>query len=93
MGRMRFLPKVVTVCSKEKEGFNCKNNHGCCKSANFRLDNISKFNCRTLVVFVVIYLIRVEVEKGSFGIEAFQIVCPITIQLVVNPYQCSYLLH
>ncbi len=70
MGCVRFPPKAVTVCSGEEKGFDCKYNHGCGKSANFRLDNISKFNCRTLVVLVVIYLIRVGVEKGPIGPEA-----------------------
>lgn len=50
MGRVRFPPKAVTVFSKEKEGFECKNNHGRGKWANFWLDNISKINCRMLVV-------------------------------------------
>ena len=50
MGRVRFPPKAVTVCSKEEEGFDCKNNHRRGKSANFRLDSISNINCRTLVV-------------------------------------------
>ncbi len=74
-----FPPKAVTVCSGEEEGFNCKNNHGCGKSANFWLDNIRKFNCRKLVVLVVIYLIRVGVEKGLIGLKALQIVCTITM--------------
>ena len=51
MGCVRFLLKAVTVYSREKEGFNYKNNHGHGKSANFRLDNISKMNCRILVVW------------------------------------------
>ncbi len=93
MGHVRFPPKAVTVYFREEEGFDCKNNHGCGKSANFRLDNISKFNSRTLVVFVVIYLIRVGVEKGSIDPKALQIVYPITMQLVVNSYQRSHLLH
>ena len=50
MGRERFSPKVVIVCSKEEKGFDCKNNHRCGKLANFRLDDISKMNCKTLVV-------------------------------------------
>ena len=41
---VRFPPKAVTVCFGEEERFDCKNNHGCGKSPNFRLDNISKFN-------------------------------------------------
>ncbi len=93
MGSVRFPPKAVTVCSEEEKGFDCKNNHGWGKSANFRLDNISKFSCKTLVVLVVIYLIRVGVKKGLIGPEALQIVCPITMQLVVNSYQRSHLLY
>ena len=50
MRRVRFLPKAITICSGEEEGFDCKNNHGCGILANFRLDNISKINCKTLVV-------------------------------------------
>ncbi len=93
MGRVRFLPNAVIVCSGEEEGFDYKNNHGCRKSANFRLDNISKFNCKMLVVLVVIYFIRVGVEKSPKGLEALQIVCHITMQLVVNSYQRSHLLY
>ncbi len=90
---MRFPPKAVTVYSGEKKGFDCKKNYGCGKSANFRLDNISKFNCRTLVVLVVIYLIRVEVKKSLICPEAPQIIRFITMQLVLNFYQRSHLLH
>ena len=50
MGCVRFPPKAVTVCFGKEEGFDCKNNHGCGKSANFRLDNISKFNYETLII-------------------------------------------
>lgn len=50
MGHMRFLPKDVNIYSKEKNGFDYKNNHKCSKSANFQLDNISKSNCRILVI-------------------------------------------
>ncbi len=93
MERVRFPPKAVTVSSRKEEGFNFKNNHGSGKSANFRLSNISEFNCRMLVVLVVIYLIMVGVEEGLIGPEALQIVYPITMQLVVNSYQRSYLLY
>ncbi len=86
MRRVRFLPKAVTVCSGEEKGFDCKNNHGSGKSANFWLDNISKFNSKTLVVLVVIYFIRVGVEKSSICPEAPQMVYSITMQLVVNSY-------
>ena len=48
--RVRFLPKVVIVCSGEKKGFDYKNNHGYGKLTNFWLNNISKINCRMLVV-------------------------------------------
>ena len=50
MGRVRFLPKTIIVCSGKDKGFNFQKNHGCGKSANFWLDNISKFNYRMLVV-------------------------------------------
>lgn len=50
MRYMRFLPKAITVYSREKKIFNCKNNHKYGKLANFWLDNISKINCRTLIV-------------------------------------------
>ncbi len=79
MRHIRFLPKAVTICSREEEGLDCKNHHGCSRSANFRLDNISKFNCRILVVLVVIYLISVGLKKGSICLEALPIVCPMTI--------------
>ena len=50
MQYMRFPPNVVTICSKEEKGFDCKNNYKYGKSANFWLNKISKFKCRTLVV-------------------------------------------
>ena len=50
MERIKFLPKTVTICFGEKKRFDCKNNHEYGKSANFWLDNINKFNCKTLVV-------------------------------------------
>lgn len=49
---MKFLPKVITVCSRKEEEFDCNNNYGYGKSTNFRLDNISKINYRMLVVFL-----------------------------------------
>ena len=52
MGYVRFPPKTINICSGEEEGFDYKNNHGCSKSANFRLDNISKINCRILVILL-----------------------------------------
>ncbi len=51
---MWFLLKVVTVYSGEKEEFDCKNNNGCGKAANFWLDNISKINYKTLVIVLYI---------------------------------------
>ncbi len=93
MGCVKFPPKAITVSFGKEEEFDCKKNHGYSKSANFQLDNISKFNCKMLVVFVVIYLIKVEVKKGPIGPEALQIVCPITMQLVVNIYQYSNFFH
>ena len=50
MGRVRFSPKAITICSGEEKEFDYKNNYECNKSANFRLDNISKINYRILVV-------------------------------------------
>ena len=50
MGHVRFPPKVVTVYSREKKAFDYKNNYQCNKLANFWLDNISKINCRMLVI-------------------------------------------
>ena len=47
---MRFPPKAITMYSGEKKRFDCKNNHKCGKSANFWVDNITKINCRMLVV-------------------------------------------
>ena len=35
MARVRFLPKVVTVCFGEEAGFDFKNNHARSKLANF----------------------------------------------------------
>ena len=35
MGRGRFLPKTITVYSKNDEGFDYKKNHGYDKLANF----------------------------------------------------------
>lgn len=55
MERVKFLPKVLTLCFREEKRFNYKNNHGRNKSANFRLDNICKINYRTLVVFSYTY--------------------------------------
>ena len=54
MRHIKFLSKDVTICSREEEGFDCNNNHECGKSANFWLDKIRKFNCRTLIVLLYI---------------------------------------
>ena len=50
MGRVRFLPKVVTVCAIKETGFDCKNNHWRGKFDNFRLDIISKINGKKPVI-------------------------------------------
>lgn len=50
IGRVRFLLKGITIYSREKTGFDAKNNHCYSKSANFRLDIISKNNCKKPVV-------------------------------------------
>ena len=47
---MRIPPKVITVYSREKKGFDYKNNHSCNKLTNFQFDNISKINCKMLIV-------------------------------------------
>ena len=62
MGYVKFLPKIVNICSREKKRFDCKNNHGCSKLANFWLDNISKINCKMLVVLS--YILS-ELESGK----------------------------
>ncbi len=90
---VRFSSKAIIVCSREDEEFDCKNNYRCGKLAKFWLENIEKFNCRMLVVFVVIYLIKMKIKKDPIGLKAFKIVCPIIMQLVVNSYQCLYLFY
>lgn len=47
---VRFPPKVITNCSGEEKRFDYKNNYECDKLANFQQDNISKINCRMLVL-------------------------------------------
>ena len=76
MGRVRFLPKAVTICSREKKGFDCKNNHRCNKSANFRLDNISKINYRMLVVLSYISL-GLELRKVELVWRFFKKFAPL----------------
>lgn len=56
MRYVKFLPKAVTICFREKEEFNCKNNYKYSKLANFWLDNNSKINCKMLIVFLYILL-------------------------------------
>lgn len=62
MRYIRFLPKAVTVCFKEKKEFDCKNNHNYGKLANFQLDNISKIHSRILVVLSYT-LLRLGLKK------------------------------
>ncbi len=50
MSHVGFTPKSITVYTGEEAGFDCKNNHGRCKSAIFWLDTISKVNFRSLVL-------------------------------------------
>lgn len=52
MRYMRFLPKTITINSEKEVGFKYKNNHKYNKSANFWLDNISKIDCRILVILL-----------------------------------------
>ena len=66
MARVRFLPKIVTVCSGEETGFDCKNNHKRNKLTNFRQDITSKINYKMLVVISYILL--------ELGLKKFQLV-------------------
>lgn len=63
---MKFLTKAITICSREEEKFDYKNNHKRGKSANFSLDNISKINYKTLVVLSYI--------SSGFGSRKVQLV-------------------
>lgn len=47
---MRLLPKAIIISFRKKEEFDCKNNHGYNKLANFWLDNNSKINYKILIV-------------------------------------------
>lgn len=47
---IRFSPKAITFYFEKEEGFDYKNNYGPGKLASFRLDKISKNNCRMLAV-------------------------------------------
>lgn len=59
---MRFLPKVIIVCTGEKTGLDYKNNDWCHKLTNFRLDIISKINYIIIVVISHIFL-GLELKK------------------------------
>ena len=65
MEYVRFLSKAIIICFGKKEKFDYKNNYKCGKLANFRLDNISKFNCRMLIVLLYI-LSRLRLKKIQF---------------------------
>lgn len=52
IGRVNLQLKAVTICSKEEEGYDYKNNYGHGKSANFQPDNISRMNCKKRVVLL-----------------------------------------
>ena len=65
LGRVKFLPKAVTVYSRKKEGFDCKNNHKHGKLANLRLNKDRKINYRTLIVLSYI-LSRLGLRKIQF---------------------------
>lgn len=54
MSYMRFLPQIIIVYSKKKRGFDCKNNHGHSKLANFQLDIINKISYKMLIVILYI---------------------------------------
>lgn len=41
MASIRFLPKIITICFKEKAEFNYKNNYRNSKLANFELNIIN----------------------------------------------------
>lgn len=62
MAHVRFLLKVITVCFRDKVGFDCKNNHRYSKSTNFWLNIIDKINCKILVVMLYI-LSRLRLRK------------------------------
>lgn len=59
---MSFLPNALTIYFKKKEEFNCKNNYGRNKLANFWLDNISKINYTMLIVFLYT-LLKLSLKK------------------------------
>lgn len=47
---MLFSPKTIILYSREKAGFDSKNNHKCRKLTNFKLDVINKIDFRMLAV-------------------------------------------
>ena len=67
IGYLRFLPKIVTICSREKAEFDYKNNHLHNKLANFRLKIIGKINCKKPVV--MLYLLS---RLGSKNCNQFR---------------------
>ena len=50
MEYVKFLFKALTIYFGEKKRFNCKKNYRYVKLANFWLNNISKINCKILIV-------------------------------------------
>lgn len=56
MGRIRFLPEVITVCFRKKAGFNYKNNYKYAKLANVWLNIISKKNSKIPIIILYILL-------------------------------------
>ena len=71
MGRIRFLPKVGTICSGDEKEFDCKNNHRCGESANLQLDIISKINYRMLIILSYI-LSSLELRKVQLNRRVFK---------------------
>lgn len=71
MGHVRFSPKTITVYFENKKRFDYKNNHGCSKSANFYLDNISKINYRMLVILSYT-LSKLRLKKIQLNRRVFQ---------------------
>lgn len=49
---MRFLSKALIICFEKKVEFDCKNNYGYNKLANFWLDTISKINFKIPVIIL-----------------------------------------
>lgn len=79
MGRVRFPSKALTVCSREGKEFDCKNNHKCGKLAKFRLNNISKIHCGTLVI-----LSYTSLELGLRNISLVQKIFKLSDPLLCN---------